>query len=205
MTKTAKNDGRRQRGDRARAQIVSHALAISSAEGLEGLSIGRIAREAGVGKGNIQVLFGDKEALQLATLEMAVQLYQREVISPALEQPSPLQRLLSLVNGWFHFVEQRTLPGGCFINAVSSEYRARPGLIRDRINHYREASRDRFRNLIREAIDSGELRSEVNISLMVFNLCAFQSIANIAALMDDIEEFDLARRTSLDLIYRHAA
>lgn len=203
MTETIQNDGRRQRGDRARLRIVSHALAISSTEGLEGLSIGRVAKEAGVGKSNIQILFGDKEALQLATLEMAIELYQREVVAPAMEQPSALQRLLSLVEYWFLFVERRTLPGGCFINAVSNEYRARPGLIRDRINDYRRATRDRFRHLIQQAIDSGELQPGVESSQLVFNLCAFQAIANVSALMNDNEEFELARRTSLDLIYRH--
>ncbi len=62
-------DGRRARGERARAQVLEHATAIASTDGLEGLTIGRVATDAGVGKGNIQVLFGDKETLQPAQAE----------------------------------------------------------------------------------------------------------------------------------------
>ena len=76
-------DGRRQRGERARAQVLEHATAIASTDGLEGLTIGRVATDAGVGKGNIQVLFGDKETLQLATLDAGVVHYRATVVEPA--------------------------------------------------------------------------------------------------------------------------
>lgn len=193
-------DGRRLRGDRARAQILAHSTAIASAEGLEGLSMGRVAAEAGVGKGNIQILFGDKEALQLATLEKAVDLYQAMVVAPALGAASPTARLLALVEGWYDFVANRALPGGCFINAVSSEYRARPGRIRDRINEHRAATRVRFRALIREAKEAGELSPDLDEDHLIFELVAHQAVANVAALMGDQEEFARARRTSLGSI-----
>ena len=83
MTKT---NGRRLRGERARAEILTRSARIASIDGLEGLSIGRVAAEAGVGKGNIQVLFGDKESLQLATLEKAVELFHATVIFPAMNK-----------------------------------------------------------------------------------------------------------------------
>jgi AcrR family transcriptional regulator len=167
---------------------------------LDGLTLGRVAAEAGIGKGNIQVLFGTREALQLATLESAVGMFREMVVEPALAQPSPLARLLALVDGWFAFVENRTLPGGCFVNAVSSEFRARPGPIRDRINHYRAQARARFRNLIREAQAQGELRPDVDEDRLVFDLFAHQAAANVAALMDDPDEFALAQRMSQDRI-----
>jgi AcrR family transcriptional regulator len=193
----AEADGRRRRGDKARARILDHATVIASTEGLEGLSIGRVAAEAGVGKGNIQILFGDKEALQLATLERAVALYHTAVVEPAMAAPTPLARLIALVEGWFRFVENRTLPGGCFINAVSSEYRTRPGHIRDRINVSRAATRDRFRILIAEAKEANELRPDVDAEQLIFDLVACQAVANVAALMGDEAEFDMARSTSL--------
>jgi AcrR family transcriptional regulator len=189
-------DGRRVRGDRARAQILTHSTAIASIEGLDGLTIGRLAAEASVGKGNIQVLFGDKESLQLATLQSAVDLYRAAVIEPALTQPSPLRQLQALVEGWFGFVEERTLPGGCFINATSNEYRARPGRIRDQVKQHRFEARSRLKGLIVEAKKLGELRSDVDEAQFSFELLAFQAAANVAALMGDEEEFSLAREAS---------
>ena len=191
-------DGRRIRGDRARAHVLAHSTSIASIDGLDGLTLGRVAADAGVGKGNIQVLFGDREALQLATLEGAVGLYKTAVIDPALRETSPLARLSALVDGWYAFVEARTLPGGCFINAVSSEYRARPGPIRDRINGHRADKRARFRQLIAEAKTAGELRVDVDDAQLTFELLAYQAAANVAALMGEEEEFALARRSSRD-------
>lgn len=191
-------DRRRLRGEKARASILEHSTAIASTDGLEGLSIGRVATDAGVAKGNIQVLFGDKESLQMATLENAVALYQRVVLDPAMALETPAVRLEALVDAWFDFVEKRVLPGGCFLNAISSEYRARPGRIRDRINEHRAAIRDRFATLLRLGQEAGEFRKELDIDQLVFELVAFQAAANVAALMGDTEEFALARSSSLN-------
>lgn len=192
-----KINGRRLRGERARAEILVRSAKIASIDGLEGLSIGRVAAEAGVGKGNIQVLFGNKESLQLATLEKAVEVFHSTVIFPAMNQKTPLAKLLALIEGWFDFVEKRTLPGGCFVNAVSSEYRARQGRIHDRIVEHRVATRDRYRRLITDAKSAGELRPDVDVEQLVFDLVANEAVANVAALMEENEEFERARSTSL--------
>lgn len=197
MTKV---NGRRLRGARARAEILVRSARIASIDGLEGLSIGRVAAEAGVGKGNIQVLFGDKESLQLATLEKAVELFYSTVIFPAMTKKTALAKLLALVEGWFDYVEKRALPGGCFVNAVSSEYRAREGRIRDRIVEHRVATRDRYRKLITDAKSAGELRADTDVEQLVFDLVANEAVANVAALMEENEEFERARSTSLGRI-----
>src|SRR6478752_1024185 len=107
------SDKRKERGDRARANILHHATRIASVEGLDGLTFGRVAADAGVARGNIQILFGDREALQLATIENGVSLYADAVIGPARAKPNAVERLIALIEGWYTFVEQRTLPGGC--------------------------------------------------------------------------------------------
>jgi AcrR family transcriptional regulator len=196
----AEINGRRLRGEQARAQILTHAAWIASWDGLEDLSMGRVAAEAGVGKGNVQVLFGSKETLQLATLEKAVDVYHATVVFPAMSEKTPLGRLLALVEGWFYFVERRTMPGGCFLNAASSEYRARPGRIRDRLMEHRIATRQRYRKLITEAKTAAELRADLDVEQLVFDLVASEAIANVAALLDDTPEFERARSASLNRI-----
>jgi AcrR family transcriptional regulator len=193
-------NGRRLRGERARAEVLAHSAWIASKDGLEGLSIGRVAIEAGVSKANVQALFGSRETLQFATLEKAVELYHSSVIFPAMNENTPLKKLLALIEGWFKFVESRTLPGGCFINSVSSEYRARPGRIRDRIIEHRVATRERYRKLILEAKAAGELSPDLDADQLVFHLVANEAVANMAALLDDNEEFRRARATSLGRI-----
>ena len=53
-------DGRKRRGAESRAKILSHAVQIASNEGLEGLTIGRLADGLHIGKSNIMVLFTNK-------------------------------------------------------------------------------------------------------------------------------------------------
>lgn len=189
-------DGRKARGDRSRALVLERAAAIASTDGLDGLTIGRLAADVGVAKGNIQVLFGDKQALQLATIEWVGALYHGAIVEPATRLTSPLARLEAMVEGWFDFVEIRRLPGGCFMNAVTSEFRARPGAIRDSVATRRAEKRDRYGAAIEDAKAAGELRADVNADQLAFELLAFQALANIALTIGDDDEFQRARESS---------
>lgn len=190
-------DGRRLRGERARAQVLDHAAQLLSVEGLDGLSFGRVAERASVGKSNVQILFGDKERLQQAALAHAIAQYRAHVIEPAMRKRTPLARLRALVTGWFDFVATRQLPGGCVITAVSSEYRTRPGPLRDEIRRNREGNRARLRELIREAKAQGELAAATDEAQLIVDLLAYQAFANVAALMDDDADFARAKAAAL--------
>ena len=63
-------DGRRRRGDASRRVVLAHAVDLASLEGLDQLSSGRIASVANVSKSCIATLFGSKERLQLAAVEV---------------------------------------------------------------------------------------------------------------------------------------
>src|SRR6266542_1723721 len=62
-------DDRRRRGARKRAAVLARAVEVASTEGLEGLTIGRLAADLGISKGHLTVLFPSKEALQIATFD----------------------------------------------------------------------------------------------------------------------------------------
>lgn len=198
-------DGRKQRGDRSRQRVLEHAAAIASVDGLEGLTIGRLATEAGVAKANIQVLFGDKQALQLATVDYVNGVYGAAIVEPALTEPTPLARLTAMVVRWFDFVESRQLPGGCFMNAVSSEFRARPGAVRDRVAERRAGKRARYVAALREAQAAGEIDPKTDPDQTAFELLAFQALANVAVTIGDDAEFARARASSLTLLKTLAA
>ncbi|CAB3913006.1 hypothetical protein LMG26854_06116 [Achromobacter aegrifaciens] len=198
------SDGRRLRGERARARVLDEAVKLLSVEGLGGLTFGQVADLAEVGKSNLQVLFGDKENLQLAALAHAIGLYQTQVVEPAMRKRTPLTRLRALMNGWFDFVETRQLPGGCVITAVSSEYRARPGPLRDAIQQYREAGRTRLYGLIREARAQGQIAADADEAKLVMELLAYQAYANVAASMDDHAEFGRAKAAAMEVLAKAA-
>jgi AcrR family transcriptional regulator len=116
-----------------REPILDRAIDLASSEGLEGLTIGRLARELEMSKSGLFGHFGSKEELQLATIEGAARRFVREVVEPALPEPEGAPRLRALCDRYVAYLERRVFPGGCFWGAVTAEFDGRPGPVRDRI------------------------------------------------------------------------
>src|SRR5688500_7619204 len=112
-------DGRRIRGDRTRTAILEGAARLASVEGLEGLSIGRLAEHLGISKSGLYAHFRSKEELQLATIRTAEAIYERDVVGPAMDAPAGAARLLALSDAFFDYVRRGVFPGGCFFVANS--------------------------------------------------------------------------------------
>lgn len=189
-------DRRNARGARSRAALLTHAIALASVEGLEGLTFGRLASDLGVSKGNIVTLFGTKSKLQLAVLDKAIADLEGVVIKTALALSplSPLERLYALVDHWFALAEQCPYPGGPVMYAICSEFRARSGAVRDRIRFHRNTWDDVHLGLAHEAQNVGQLNRNVDAAQLVFELTAFQSAASIAVRSQDSSVYALARK-----------
>ena len=86
-------DGRRERGRRTRESILHTAVDLASVEGIEGLTIGRLATELGMSKSGLFAHFGSKEELQLATIDAAREIFVENVIAPARQAERGLPRL----------------------------------------------------------------------------------------------------------------
>src|ERR687891_926671 len=120
-------------GNRTRDAILGRAMDLASLEGLEGLTIGRLALELSMSKSGLFAHFGSKEELQVATVEAARAIFIREVIKPAFESTEGLQRLWKLCDIWLSYVQSGVFRGGCFFAAAAAEFDSRPGPVRDRI------------------------------------------------------------------------
>ena len=102
-----------------REQILERAVQLASVQGLEGLSIGALARDIGMSKGGICAHFHAKLELQLATVERAAQVMQNAVVIPSLKAAPGKARLEELDAAWFDYLDRRIFEGGCFFtNAV---------------------------------------------------------------------------------------
>ena len=75
---------RRSDGERSRNAILREAGQLATVEGISGLSIGRLADAVGMSKSGLFAHFGSKEELQVATIEMAREVFTEQVIDPAL-------------------------------------------------------------------------------------------------------------------------
>src|SRR5437762_14335502 len=125
-------DRRRQRGMRTRQAILLHAARVVSAEGLEAVSLQRLASDLGISKSGLFAHFGSKEELHMAAIDAAAQIFADEVIRPALALPRGVGRVWALCERWMSYLERGVFPGGGCFWAVAGEYdRRRPGPARD--------------------------------------------------------------------------
>src|SRR2546421_12454255 len=99
-------DGRRLRGLRTRQSILAHAARGGSAEGLEAVSLQRLASDRGISKSGLFAHFGSKEELHLATIDAAAQMFTDEVLRPALVVPRGIGRVWALCNSWLSYLER---------------------------------------------------------------------------------------------------
>ena len=128
MTQKTDDSKRRTRadGERTKQLILETAVRLATIEGLDGLSIGKLATATGVSKSGVYAHFDSKEDLQLATVDTARTLFIDVVVVPALEAEG-LDRLRALCESFLSYVEHRTLPGGCFFAAAAAELGGRSG------------------------------------------------------------------------------
>ena len=120
-----------EKGSQTREAILDRAVDLASVEGLEGLTIGRLAAELRMSKSGLFAHFGSKQELQLATIGAAAERFRAGVVEPALELPAGAPRLRALAGRYLDQVD--TYSGGCFWAATSAEYDDRPGPVRDAI------------------------------------------------------------------------
>lgn len=140
-----------------REEIVARAVAVASTDGLEGLTIGRLAGDLSMSKAGVIGHFGTKERLQLAALEEAIAIFTREVWEPVAERPEGLERLLAICDAWIAHLRRGTFPGGCFLTAASMEFDGRTGPVRERVIGALELWRAVIERDVRAAVEAGQL------------------------------------------------
>src|SRR5262249_6747351 len=123
---------RRSDGERSRNAILEQAARLATTEGIEGLSIGRLADAVGMSKSGLFAHFGSKEELQLATIDAATEVVSEQVIAPATAAETGIDRLRGYADAFLRHLEDDVFPGGCFFASVAAEMDTRPGPVRAR-------------------------------------------------------------------------
>jgi AcrR family transcriptional regulator len=169
---------RPSKGQVSRATILLAAAKLATTKGLTGLSIGDLAAEVGMSKSGLYAHFKSKDELELATIETASDIFDREVLQPATGTPAGAQRLRALVGSFLAHLERRVFPGGCFFAAVAMELDTRPGLARDRIVEVQDRWLSLLRQCFLDAQAIGEIDSGADVTQAVFETQAMLLAAN---------------------------
>ncbi|MEU3497827.1 TetR/AcrR family transcriptional regulator [Kitasatospora cineracea] len=189
-------DGRVQRGNETRRAVLGRAVQTASVEGLEALSIGRLATDLGLSKSGVFAAFGSKEELQLATVRAARRIFHDRVVTPALDRPAGAARLLALCEHWLDHSRNRVFAGGCFFYSVTAEFDARPGPLRDVLAESALEWEHLVADLARAAGAAGELPAGTDpeeLALLLTGL--LESTNSLAVLHDDPSRYDRTLRT----------
>jgi AcrR family transcriptional regulator len=186
----------REDGIRTRKAILHEAVSLATVEGLEGLSIGGLAKALGISKSGLYAHFGSKQELQLATIDEAERIFTLEVIDPVMNVPGQgLSRLLAVCDLYFEHLRRRTFPGGCFFASAVLEVGTRPGAVKERVGAFQQRFTALILRYAQQAQELGQLPEDEDIPLLVFELNGVILAANANFVMtDDPAILDLAGR-----------
>jgi AcrR family transcriptional regulator len=164
----------------SRASAVDAAIDLASVEGLEGITIGRLADSLAMSKSGLIGRFGDKEAMQRAVLAAAIERFIDVVWRPVAELEPGLPRLEALLDAWIAHLRDGVFPGGCFVTTASVEYDARPGPLHDDV----AAAVSRWLRVLeaeaRRARDAGDLPADRDPADVAFELHSLASGGSVA-------------------------
>ena len=179
MEKTSPRRATRSDGLHSRETILNAAARLATIEGLEGMSIGRLAEHIGMSKSGLYAHFGSKEELQLATVDTASRIFQAEVIDPTESITNPVERLVALCDAFLAHLERDVFPGGCFFFSVSAEFDTRPGPVLNLVNDVIEGWNQTFRDLVQQAQDQGLISKDEDVVQLGWELDSFLLMGNM--------------------------
>jgi AcrR family transcriptional regulator len=157
-------------GERTRGAILHAAAALAAVDGLDRLSVARLAAVLRMSKRDLSAYFGSKQELQLATVTEAARVFNEEIVQPALAAPPGLAQLTAVCEAFFAHLERRTFPGGCFMAGAALEMGNRPGPVRDLIAAFQAQFGAALRGFAATALARGELDVSEDPDRLAFEL-----------------------------------
>lgn len=180
-----------------RHAILQAGVVLASVDGLEPLSLARLADETGLSKSGVAGHFGSKETLQLGVLAEAGRIFRREITVPAQHCAPGLARLHALGENWLGYLDRGVFPGGCFFTGVTAEFDGRGGPVRDAIATANRDWRVYLAAEILTAVDAGELPADTDPEQLVFELMGLMLSLNHSLQLDADPTAVLRARTGL--------
>jgi AcrR family transcriptional regulator len=187
-------DGRRARGDATRRKVAREAAMIATTHGLDSITVGALAAATGVSKSGILTVFGNREAIQVAAVAEARNIYRETIIATAYAADPGVPRLRALIDSWVDYLCAGVFRGGCFMAATTAEYGRRDGPVADEV---RKLKRGWLALLETELSVAGSLAPTVD----AFKIDAFLTAGNARReLFADDAELARARDLAMTVV-----
>ena len=160
------------KGSQTKSEILRVALGEASRFGLEGLSIGGLAKDVGMSKSGLFAHFGSKLELQRSVLDHARNLFAQYVVVPSVQMPRGVARVRALFENWLTWTDVAKIPGGCVFASTAAEFDDRPGPVRDVVAKYVGEWRQIMARAVEIAIEEGHFRPDVEPGQFAFEMHA---------------------------------
>jgi AcrR family transcriptional regulator len=191
------------KGAETRRTILDHALQVATKEGLEGLTIGRLAQDLQLSKSGLFAHFRGKEELLLQVLQTARARFIEQVVKPGLAAPRGEPRIRALFESWLAWERSSALPGGCPFIQAAVELDDRSGPARDFLVQAQRDWLDVIANSARTGIQEGQFRPDFDTDQFAYDLHgAMLSYHHVARLLRDPSAETRVRRAFESLLDR---
>lgn len=179
---------RRSDGERTREAILSEAAMLATVEGIEGLSLSRLADAVGISKSGLFAHFASKEELQLETVATARDIFLEAVVSPAAASPRGVSRLMAYSERFIAHVRESVFPGGCFFASVATELDTRPGPLKDSAMAIVSDWSALLSSEVAAAQELGEIDRSIEPAQLAFEINAYLFLANTLFVASEDEQ-----------------
>ncbi len=159
-----------ERSELTLAAILDTSLAMATADGLDSLTIGEVAKRLGLSKSGVFSRIGSREALQGAVLDEYARRFLLDVFTPAMREPRGLPRLNAIMRLWMQRARDVETRSGCLLCAGAFEYDDREGPLRDLLLSHVMRWRGALRRTAIQAIEAGHLLPDTDVDQLVFEL-----------------------------------
>jgi AcrR family transcriptional regulator len=174
----------RSDGERTRREILTTAARLATVEGIRHLSIARLADEVGISKSGLYAHFGSKEELQLATIDTAEEIYERDVYDRIVDASPGLDAAIALADAHLDHMRRRVFPGGCFFDAAAGDLALERGIVRDKVAAFQEGWVARLRVNLEAAVAKGELPPDADLVQILYDITSYLVLAHSRLVFD---------------------
>jgi AcrR family transcriptional regulator len=192
------------KGNETKSAILDKAFDMASELGLEGVTIGVLAKATGMSKSGLFAHFLSKENLQVEILQRAGRVFSENVIVPALHTEPGIPRIRALVSNWIHWTSELT--GGCIFVTASNDFSNRDGEVRTFLLRQQAAWLATLRRIAQSAIKTGEFRQDIDCDQFAFELYSLLLGFNLYHKLLHNEDIKSRQQRALDDLldrYRH--
>lgn len=187
------------KGIETKTAILDVALDKATELGLEGVSIGILAKATNMSKSGLFAHFQSKENLQVEILKHGARIFTECVVIPALRTAAGIPRIRALMKNWIGWASRHT--GGCVFVAASNEFSDREGIVRTYLLHQQEAWIMTLRKVARSAIKTKEFREDVDCDQFVFELYSLLLGFHLFHHLLHVEDIDARQAVALDQLF----